>query len=81
MKKSREKKISAEMFDKKFDRGEDMVEYLDLTQVKVHKTVVRINIDIPKPVLNKIDKEARSIGVARTALIKLWLAERLEHIS
>jgi hypothetical protein len=39
------------------------------------------NIDFPISFLKKIDKEAEQIGVARTALIKMWLAERLENTS
>jgi hypothetical protein len=31
--------------------------------------------------VESLDREARRLGVARQALIKLWLAERLEKIS
>jgi len=50
-------------------------------KAKVNKKVQRINIDFPASFLKKIDKEAQQIGVARTALIKMWLAERLERSS
>ncbi|MBF0253061.1 MAG: type II toxin-antitoxin system HicB family antitoxin [Candidatus Omnitrophica bacterium] len=52
---------------------------LDTAHVKVQKKTKRINIDFPEKMLDKIDSEAQKIGVARSALIKLWLAEKLEH--
>lgn len=78
MKKS-DKKITAREFDKKFEQ-EDMSAFLDTQNTKVNKHVQRVNIDFPVPLLGKIDKEAKKIGVARTALIKIWLAERVKQI-
>lgn len=78
--KKRAKKITTEDFDRRFDRGEDMLGFLDVKKAQVSKKIQRINVDIPAPFLTKIDNEAKRIGVARTALIKLWLSERLEHI-
>lgn len=74
------KKITTEEFDKRFDSGEDMGNFLDVKKTKINKQLHRINIDFPLPLLEEISKEAKKIGVARTALIKIWLAERLEHI-
>lgn len=76
MKKSK-KKITSEEFDKNFDTGEDVGDFLDIKQAKANKHVQSINIDFPVPFLMQIDKEAKRIGVARTALIKIWMAERL----
>jgi len=78
MKKSK-KLISSKGFDKKFDSGSDMTDFLDTSKAKVTKKVKRVNVDFPIFLLAEIDKEARRVGVARTALIKLWLAEKLEH--
>jgi len=76
--KKQDKKISAKDFDRRFDSGEDMVDFMDVKKAQVNKQIQRINVDIPVPFLMKIDREAQRIGVARTALIKLWLSERLE---
>ncbi|MFH1772086.1 MAG: CopG family transcriptional regulator [Candidatus Omnitrophota bacterium] len=80
MKKSNRKKITSEEFDKRFDNGEDMGGFLNIRKAEVNKHARRINIDFPLSFLKRIEKEARRIGVARTALIKIWIAERLEHI-
>lgn len=73
------KKITAKEFDEKFDKGEDMGDYLNTDKATVHKEIQRINIDFPQFLLGKIDREARRVGVARTALIKIWIAERLGY--
>lgn len=73
------KKITTEEFDKGFDKGEDMGEYLDKSKATVNKEVKRVNIDFPLILLKRLDKEASKIGVARTALIKIWLAEKLGY--
>ncbi len=78
--KKQDKKITTEDFDRRFDQGEDMASFLNIKKARMNKKIQRINIDIPTPFLMKIDSEAKRIGVARTALIKLWLSERLEHI-
>jgi len=78
--KKQAKKITTEDFDRQFDKGEDMAGFLDVKKAQVNKQIQRINVDIPVQFLMKIDVEAKRIGVARTALIKLWLSERLEHI-
>ena len=72
-------KVTAEEFDKLFEEG-DITPHLDLNTVKVHVPMQRINLDIPKPVLNRIDNEANRIGVTRTAIIKIWLSERLKTV-
>jgi len=76
--KKQDKKISAKDFDRRFDSGEDMADFMDVKKAQVNRRIQRINVDIPMPFLMKIDREAQRIGVARTALIKLWLSERLE---
>ncbi len=70
--------ISAEQFDELFENG-DVTPYLDRVTLKVHRQVQRINLDIPSDILIQIDQEAGRIGVARTALIKVWLVERLAY--
>ena len=75
----KKKKITAKEFDDKFDRGEDVMEYMDLSTIKINHPIQRINVDIPKEMLQKVDIEAAKIGVPRTSLIKMWIAERIRQ--
>lgn len=72
--------MKATNFDKKFDSGEDTNEFLDLNQAKrPGLEVKRINIDLPKWMIESLDKKARRIGTTRQALIKFWVAGKLNH--
>lgn len=80
------KKITAKEFDKKFDNGEDITEYLDfssairLKDIKKLKTETKkINVDFPEWIINSLDEEAKKIGVTRQSIIKVWIAERLKE--
>ncbi|BCD62872.1 MULTISPECIES: type II toxin-antitoxin system BrnA family antitoxin [Nitratiruptor] len=78
------KSITAKEFDEKFDRGEDISEYLDFGKAKrvgevKKQPTKKINIDLPQNILNLIDEEASKIGVARQALLKVWIVERLKE--
>ena len=72
--------ISAKQFDQEFDKGHEVTKYMDLKSIKVHYPVQRINVDIPKEMLQKVDHEAARVGVPRTSLLKIWIAERLQHL-
>ena len=78
--KKENKKAKASDFDKAFDSGETIVPYLDLKSAKVHMPIQRINIDIPAEILAKVDKEADRVGIPRTSLIKVWIAERVDRL-
>lgn len=73
-------KITTKEFDKKFNGNEDVSEHLNISKVKINRHFHRINIDFPEVFIKKIDDEANKIGVARTALIKIWIAEKLQNI-
>lgn len=73
------KTISVEEFERKFDDGEDISEYIDWSSA--HRPGLepkRVNVDFPAPMLAQLDAHARKRGVTRQALIKMWLADRLE---
>ena len=69
--------------DKKFDENqEDILEYFDTSKIKmINEEPKRINIDFPTWMVKSLDREARHIGVSRQAIIKTWIAERLERAS
>ena len=78
--------ITAKEFDKKFDKGEDISQYLDFSksvklsdfEKKIIKTK-KINVDFPENILMLLDQEAKKIGVTRQSIIKVWIAERLKE--
>lgn len=71
--------MKARQLDELFDRGESMVPYLDLAKaVRPGLSPKRVNVDSPDWPLKALDREAAKAGVARQALIKLWLAERVK---
>ena len=74
--------MKAKDFDKKFEAGEDITAHLDLSQARrPEQDSKRVNIDFPVWVVQKVDKEARRLGVSRQALLKVWVAERLEAVA
>ena len=73
------KTISTEEFDRRFDDGEDISAYIDWSSARrPNLEAKRVNVDFPPAMLNQLDEHARKRGVTRQALIKMWLADRLE---
>ncbi|WP_035986430.1 type II toxin-antitoxin system BrnA family antitoxin [Leptolyngbya sp. KIOST-1] len=73
--------MKAEAFDQKFDEGqEDIVDDLDLSQLRrPGYEQKRIDVDFPIWMIEALDREALRLGVSRQSIIKVWIAERLEH--
>ena len=72
--------MKAKQLDKKFDSGEDITKYLDVS--KAHwpeQEQRRVNVDFPIWMIHSLDKEAKRLGVPRQSIIKVWVAERLEE--
>jgi len=76
------KAIKAKEIEKKFDEGEDISKYLDLSKAKrLKQEQKRVNVDFPLWMIHFLDKEAKRLGVPRQSIIKVWVAERLEKVS
>lgn len=74
--------MKAREFDKRFDAGEDVSNYLDVANARrPEQQQKRVNVDFPLWMVRLLDKEARRLGVPRQAIIKLWISERLENAS
>jgi hypothetical protein len=72
--------MKASDFDKKFDKGDDVTGLLDLSRAgRPGLEQKRVNVDFPAWMVQSLDREARRLGVTRQALIKLWLADKLDH--
>ncbi|GFE68522.1 type II toxin-antitoxin system BrnA family antitoxin [Chroococcus sp. FPU101] len=66
-------------FDKKVDDGEDIIEYLDLSQAK-RPQYNQINLDLPSWMLEKIEQEAIRQGLSQQVILQTWIAEKLEQL-
>lgn len=72
--------MKANEFDERFDAGEDMAAALDTARARrpdeKHR---RVNVDFPAWMVAELDREATRLGVTRQSLIKVWIAEKLDH--
>lgn len=67
-------------FDSAFDSGKDITKQLNTKEARrVNQEQRRVNVDFPIWMIELLDKEAHRVGVTRQAIIKMWLAERLEN--
>ncbi len=75
-----QKTISAEELDRLFDEGSDEIDdYIDWNSVhRPGLEAKRVNVDFPQWMVAKLDLEAKRRGITRQALIKTWLADRLD---
>jgi len=75
--------MKASELDKLFDENqEDILEYFDTSKIKmINEEPKRVNIDFPSWMVQSLDKEAKHVGVSRQAVIKMWLAEKLQSLN
>jgi len=72
MKTSKTKK---EQLVEDFEHGKDISKHFDIdTGVKT------VNVDLPIWAIKSLDLEATRRGVARQALIKMWLIDRVDEL-
>ncbi|PKM09536.1 MAG: CopG family transcriptional regulator [Gammaproteobacteria bacterium HGW-Gammaproteobacteria-5] len=71
--------MKAKQFDQAFDEGADLAKALDLSKTnRPLQQQRRVNVDFPRWMVERLDKEASRMGVTRQSVIKIWLSERLE---
>ena len=74
--------MKANQFDRAFDDGKDITAHLDLMKARRStRDQKRVNVDFPTWMIESLDREANRLGVTRQSIIKIWLAERLEHVA
>ncbi len=70
--------INNKELEEKFENGEDITEYLDLSSAKrPNLEQKRVNLDLPVWMIEQLDREAKRLGVARQAIMKMFLADKL----
>lgn len=73
MSKVSKKPKNAKEFDAYFEDND----IADLLETKA----IRVNIDFPSAILQQLDIKANQLGLTRQALIKYWIAERLNLVA
>ena len=74
-------RISTEELDRRFDEGEDILAFADLSTVRYpnrERAAKRISLDVTEEMVRGLDAAAERVGVPRQAIIKMWLMERLD---
>jgi len=77
------KTITAEEFDRLFDAGGDISEYLDLENAVMAEgknEVKRVNVDMPGWMIAELDKEAKRMAIPRQAVIKRFIDDGLARM-
>ncbi|WP_055426832.1 type II toxin-antitoxin system BrnA family antitoxin [Bifidobacterium aesculapii] len=76
-----EQQIKAADIDRKFDDGEDVMGYFDMSRAVVEdvSTTRKVNLTVPKWMVERLDSEAEHLAVSRNALVNMWLAERIKR--
>ena len=72
---------NSDEFDRRFDAGEDIHELVDMSQAKVTRPgrKVRLTLDVSEALVKDLDDIRNKIGVDRSAIIKIWLHERVQQ--
>ena len=72
--------MKATELDQRYDAGEDISEVVDWDSARrINQEPRRVNVDFPAWMVASMDQEADRLGISRQALIKVWIAERLER--
>ncbi len=72
--------MKAKELDNRFDDGEDILKYLELTKARrVEQEQKRVNVDFPVWMIHSLDKEAKRLGIPRQSLIKILIARHIEE--
>jgi hypothetical protein len=75
------KKKSAEIIDKKFEHGDEVLDFFDTTTINRPNQSHRINLELPQWMLQLLDIESARLGVPRQAVIKFILDEKFKKVS
>jgi hypothetical protein len=70
--------MKAEEFDRLFDDGESIIEYLDLTQIKRSNSEEQtIALEFPSWMIEALNKESQRLNLPLQVIIKGWIEEKL----
>ncbi|RKE84123.1 CopG family antitoxin [Rhizobium sp. AG855] len=71
--------ISAEEFDRKFDDGEDISEYIDWsTATRPNLEPAELTVTVTRGTKLLLERQAKELGVSVDSLLEEWLREKLD---
>lgn len=71
--------MKAKEFDEAFESDQDITEHLDISKAtRPNKDTKRVNVDFPAWMVIALDREAERLGINRQAVIKTWIANRID---
>lgn len=63
-----------------FDAGKELDVFFDFNNpAQPNRELKRVNVDFPQWMIDGLDAEAARLGINRQAVIKTWLAEKLDE--
>ena len=72
-------KTTSANLEARFDAGENVLDYFDAKKsVRCNHRKDRVNLDLPRWMIEKIDRLAGRNGIPRQSQIKAWLSDRLK---
>lgn len=72
--------ISPDEFERRFDDGESIDAHVDWSKTdRPNRKLQKVNIDFPVWMVKSLDRKADHLGISRQALVKMWIAQCLEH--
>ena len=73
--------MKASELDKRFDEGEDISKYLDLSKARrPEQEQKRVNVDFPLWMVHLLDKESKRLGVPRQSIILKTAVEMIKMV-
>lgn len=70
--------MKAEEFDRRFDAGEDMSEFFDLSKARrPNREKKKVELNLPVWMIRKLENEAEKQGISMQVYLENYLAQQL----
>jgi hypothetical protein len=74
--------MKAEEFDRKFDAGEDMSEFFDLSRARhPNREKQKIELKLPLWIIRQLETEAQKQGISPQTFLENYLVENLTPVN
>ncbi|MDB9456375.1 CopG family antitoxin [Dolichospermum circinale CS-534/05] len=74
--------MKAEEFDRKFDAGEDMSEFFDLSHARhPNREKEKMELKLPLWIIHQLEAEAKKQGISTQTFLENYLVENFSPVS